>query len=270
MSEVKTKRRFKKNEIIMIALLATLLYGAVVIKMLILPEIKNVNDSKERQSAVTQSFNHVSEQLEQLDSLKSREKEIRKNLLFEGSKIPPVLDRERILLSMSSYSKKSNVTIDGYSFSGNQVFPFEGFVVGPGGANAALDPKAVTPDAEVMIVSAVNMSFRSYEEGLYTFLKTFEMSEPSLYLKSCSVQVDEASGELKATATMEYLAYKGKLAEYHSLVDLKMPKGKNYVFPSAIEIMINNKKIEEQKLKDEMDLMDNLPSTEDTSSDDNF
>lgn len=266
MSEVKSKRNFKKNEVILIAFLGILLYGAVVIKMLILPEYTKMNASKERQMTITQSFDHVNEQLANIETLKMTEADVKKKLLFEGSKIPPVLDRERILLSMTTYSKKSNVIIDGYSFSGQQIFPFEGFVVGPGANNAVLDPKTIEADAEVMIVSTVNMSFRTYEDGLYAFLKAFEKSEPSLYLKTCAVQLDEATGELIGSASMEYLAYKGKLAEYNSLLNLKPSKGKRYVFPSALDIIENNKILEDLRIKEEMERINNLPAGDGSSN----
>lgn len=253
MAEGKKKKSFKKNEMILLIVLGIIVYFGVVVKMLLLPEYQKLSDSKLKLEDTTVEYNHIKAQIENIDALKESEEKAKKTLLTESSKIPPVIDRERILLSMCDYSVRSNVSIESYTFSGQNIYPFEGFAVGAGADNQAMEADQVEKDAEVMIVSAVDMRFKSYEDGLYKFLKAFESSEPSLYLKSCVIESSEENGELTGVVTMEYLAYKGKLSEYNVNLGLKVPAGRSTVFPSPVDIMKENQEEEMKRIKKELE-----------------
>ncbi len=265
MSETKSKRTFKKNEIILLSVLGSLVYFGVVGKLVLLPEFNQLKETKITLENTQLEYDHVKEQMQNLPQLKADREAIKKSLLLESEKIPPVIDRERILLSMCAYSKASNAIIESYSFSGYSIYPFEKFEIGGNANNQALDPTQIDPNAEVMIVSNVEMRFTAAEDGLYKFLKAFEANEPSLYLKSCSVESSSDTGELTGLISMEYLAYKGKLAAYAVDLGITKANGKTLVFPSSSDVIEKRQQDEKQRIENELnnnkELTNNLTPT---------
>lgn len=252
MSESKSKRTFKKNEIILLSVLGALIYIGIVGKLLLLPELNRLKETQMTLENTELEYAHVSEQMKNLPQLKKDREAIKKSLLSESLKIPPVIDRERILLSMCAYSRESNASIESYSFSGYSIYPFEKFEIGASASNQALDPSQIDPNAEVMIVSNVEMRFTAAEEGLYKFLKAFEANEPSLYLKSCSIESSSDTGELTGLISMEYLAYKGKLAAYAIDLGITKANGKTLVFPSSSDVIEKKQQEEKQRIQNEL------------------
>lgn len=252
----KIKKQLKKNEIILLGVLGALLYVAIVGKLLLMPEIEKYKEAKLNKASVQVEYDHVKMQIENIDALKKAEEAAKSALLKASMKMPPVIDRERILLSMCDYAKKNNVLIDSYAFTGQQVFPVEGFNVGVDAENAEIDPNTIEADTEVVVVCGVTMTFKSFETGLYDFLKAFEAGERSIYLKDCSVEASEDTGELSGAITMEYLAFKGKMAQYNVDLGLEPVNGKKNVFPSPTEVIRKNKAIEQQNKQEELDSLD--------------